>query len=333
MFEVADRNNNMLIIGQGATAEAAGKIVPAASQREAREKYGASNLTEASKVAFDYGVRDVYLANTPAPQQALDVVDALRDYDFAYVVPVGTFMSDYFLKRGGDRRTYYAEQFLKTLGKDSLTTLVFTDKHASLYEHIDHFLDYMLEVKDRVKNRIAGDGKLVQQNLCFVANNLKNYRFANVLAASLLCTTPLDSYPAGDFGPAVFDLDSLDVGYNEMAYFKNSHLRGTTLENLVNFSSTGDPLRYVLADRVKKYILRELDLDRFKGRLATPYQKMRAEEAVIDFLESQLNHSIERYKIDNVGLFRDSPGAKRLEVEFEIYPVNFKEKVAVRKEL
>ena len=334
MLTVKNKHRNILIIGKGETQAGAKNIVPVGSYEEALETYGHSDLSDACKLAFDFGASELYLVNTPFPEDILDVANTLRDYDFAYVVPVSTLMSDYFIRRQPQgKRVYFMEYMLRALSGSSLSTVLATDKHASLYEDIDHFLGHMTEVKNGVRTKLLSDANLALQNLCFVANNLKNHRFANVIVAAMLCTTPFDEYPKGAFGPAVFDLDALDVGQNEMAYFKNSHLAGTTLENLVNFCPRESVLRYVLADRMAKYILREIDLNKYKGRMATPYQRLRAEEEILAFLESQRNRSIEGYRLGSVGLFRDKPGSAHLLVEFDIYPMHFKEKVSIRKEL
>ena len=322
----------MLIIGRGDTASGAGKIERVNTATDALQRYGDSELYRACRSALDLGAPYVYAANTPVPSDVVDVINVLKSYDFTYIVPVSIFISEYFHNRKVEgKKTYYMEYFARKLS-GSGATLIATDKHASLYEDIDHFLDYMIAVKDSVRKRLMSDSSIFLNSICFVANNLERHDFANAVLAAVLCAAPMDEYPSADFGPAVFDIDFLDLGHNEMAYFKNNYLTGTTVENLVNFERVGKTTRNVMADRIAKYISKELDLSRFKGRLATNYQRARAEQEVIDFLESERNRTLEGYDLDPVRLFKDAPGSSTLHVEFDIYPINFKDRVAIKVE-
>lgn len=295
-----------------------------------KEKYGLSPLASAFEDAKNLGAPHVFLMNIRTPERYIEAANILRHYDFTYIVPIGLFMSDFFYNKiHGTQMQYYFEYFLRALSLQNNSTLIVTDKHASLYADIDHFLDEMLNISRHFKSKIYTQTLIKGENIYFAANNLQNYSYANVAMAAALCSTPLNKYPEGNFGPTVFYIDNFDIKDNELVFFKNNYLRNTTISNYVNYYKEQTQNKVGTTDRIVKYLIRELDFSEFVGKIANEYYRMKIEKKIAEFMENQKGYVLIDYEIDPSRMFQISPGASIFESEIAIRPINTQEQAIV----
>ncbi|PTY92888.1 hypothetical protein [Heyndrickxia sporothermodurans] len=329
VIKTVDMNQTLLLMGRGATNQAVNKIVYYTTIEAVTAAYGESELTEAFKIAKSFGVPHIFLINVKNTYDYIEIANVLRHYDFAYVAPASLYLGDaFFDATRNNKKVGYYHHFLEKLSSYNRSTFVVTDNHASLYEDMDAYLEEMKTIVTQFKNGMTAN--MNGKNLCFVSNNLENYQFANVVLASILCVTDLGLYPVtGNLGPVIFDIDAVDIGEHEMVYFKDNYLSGVTVENLLNFNSKVEPEKIVMIDRIAKYVRRNLDLSRFKGRNMTAYQKLRIEKALIDYFDPMVNWILRSYQIKNIRFVKDVPGAGVVLCDIDIWPVNSTERFSV----
>jgi hypothetical protein len=324
--QTVNKHKNMLIIGSGKTNYMLNKITYFDTHQAVLESYGESKLTSAFKIAKDFGVPNVFLMNVKRSYDLFDITATLKHNDFTYIVPVDLMMSDcYNDPYRNNQRISYCQYLLEDIGNFNDSTIIVTDKHASLYEDLDAFLDEMLGLSKTFNGSVSKS--LQGQNLLFVANNLVNHQMANVVLASALCVCDLGEYPQIDFGPAIFNIDTFDAP-GELAFFKNNIQVKTTVENLLNFHQIG-PEKIVTIDRIIKYIKREIDFSEFKGRPFSGYQKLRIEKKITAFLQSLKGYIIEDFFIESITPYQDAPGTVTVLNRFDIWPINSTEKCSV----
>lgn len=321
-----NKHKSMLLLGGAKTNYKLNEVTYFDTVQAVVESYGDCNLTEAFKVAKRFGVENIFLMNVKHAHDYFDIITTLKHNDFAYVVPVELLMSDgYNDAYHGNKRITYFQYILEEIGGFNDSTLVVTDKHASLYEDMDAFIGEMNGLIDQF--HINTSKNLQGQNFIFVANNLVSYQLANVVLASALCVCDLDIYPTLEFGPAVFNIDTFDVE-SELVFFKNNSIAETSIENLLNFGEDG-PQKIVTIDRIVKYIKREIDFSEFKGKLFTGYQKLRIEQKLKIFLQSLKGYIIEDFYIESITPYQGDPGAVVVLNRFDIWPTNSIEKCSI----
>ena len=319
-------HKNMLIIGSGKSNYMLKQVAYFDTSEAVLENYGDSKLTDAFKIAKGFGVENIFLMNIKNLHDYFDITSTLRQNDFAYIVPVDLMMSDGYsdLYRNNRYVTYF-QYFLDEISTFNDSTIVVTDKHASLYEDLDAFIDEMISLATSFNSGVAKDTQ--GQNFIFVANNLVNYSMANVVLASALCVCDLDIYPTLNFGPAVFNIDTFDVP-GDLVFFKNNVIAESTIENLLNFGKVG-PEKIVTIDRIIKYIKREIDFSEFKGKNFTGYQKLRIEQKLTKFLQSLKGYILDDFYIESVTAYKDEPGTVTVLNRFDIWPINSIEKCSI----
>ena len=324
-----DMNQTLLITGEGETNHAVNKIMYYDTIEAVNAAYGESDLSEAFRIAKQIGVPHAFLVNVKNNHDYIELVNVLKHYDFAYIAPINLYLGDaFFDATRNNKKIGYYHHFLEKLSSNTKSLFVATDNHASLYEDIDAYLEDMTSIIKSFKDGMTA--KMDGRNLCFVANNLRNYPFANIILASVLCVTDLGMYPSfGNLGPVVFDIDGLDIGQYEMAYFKSNYLSGITVENLLNFNSKVEPEKIVMIDRIAKYIRRNLDLSRFKGKQMSAYQERRIEKALVEFFDPLINWIIRSYRINSIQFIKDVPGAGVVVCDIDIWPISSTEKFSV----
>jgi len=303
-----NKHTNILIVGKAATDFARKEVVYSESLQDVLEKYGESPLADAFCTARRMGVEYIFLMNLKQDQDYFDVVDTLADGDFAYVVFTSLFISDTFRDTYDSSLVHFTFAYLLgAIGKNGNSTYIITDKHASLYEDIDSYLDDMRTQQKAFLRHCSGRSKL--RNVIFVANNLKDYPVATVPLAAALCATPINEYPTSQyFGEAIFDIDQWDYPL-DMAYFKSNVTRETTVENLLNMDRDIAPEKVVFVDRLLKYIMRELDFQEFKGKIYRPYYKMLFNQKLVKYMDSLLDFIVKEYTIDSIEAYYDEePG-------------------------
>lgn len=327
-----DRHQTMLIIGEAATNYKLNQISYQASVDAVKQLYGNSQLTTAFTLAKEFGVKDIFLANISIQTDYIDLVDVIKQYDFAYIVPLGVKFSDTFFNPIVDRPMTYSELYLDSVGRYSNSLILMTDHHASLYEDIDHFISDM-SIKIRSFQFVAQKALQNGRNLCFVANNLKDYEYANLMAACAICTSSYDTYPTAEFGEAIFDIDDFDVNETNMIYFKNNVLVPTSMENLKNFRIEEDAAKLINIDRVIKFIERELDFIEFKGKFFTEYIRLKLHTKLTDFLNSIKGVAISDFNIDAVEFVKTAPGTGTIVNKFTILPISSVEEFNIAMEV
>ncbi|WP_312339207.1 hypothetical protein [Anaerospora hongkongensis] len=326
IMQTIDKHKNMVLIGTAKTNYKLNEVTYFDTIQAVIESYGECKLTSAFKVAKGFGVENIFLINVKRNHDYFDIVTTLKHNDFTYIVPVNLFMSDGYNDAYHDnKRITYFQYILEEIGGFNDSTLIVTDKHASLYEDLDGFIGEMEELISQF--HINSSKNLQGQNLIFVANNLANYPLANVVLASALCVCDLDSYPTLAFGPAIFNIDTFDVG-SELAFFKNNSIAETSIENLLNFREDG-PQKIVTIDRIVKYIKREIDFSEFKGKLFTGYQKLRIEQKLKTFLQSLKGYIIEDFRIESITSYQSDPGTVVVLNRFDIWTVHSIEKCSI----
>lgn len=323
-----NKHTNMLIIGKAATNYARKQVVYAENYKDVLSAFGDSPLTDAFVTARSFGAPYVFLMNCRQNYDYLDIAITLKNADFSYIVPVSLLISDEFDEPKTERRISYIEYLLEQIGTVNDSVFIVTDKRADLYEDIDAFIEDM--------NKISNDftykrrRPAVRENIVFVANNLVQHDLANVPLAAALCTTPINEYPVADFGEAYFLLDQWeDIG--NWAYFQNHTVRNTTVENLLNFELTGNPLKIVFISRIIKMLKRELDFNDFIGKQYTEYRRLNVRKRLEDYLGSLIKTVLYDYEIKAVKPYRHAAEPLSIDIHnvFDIWPVNCLEKVTV----
>ncbi|MED4888978.1 hypothetical protein [Lysinibacillus fusiformis] len=325
IIKIADKNKSVLIIGDADSDYALNTIKYYDSTKKARGDYKGGKLIDAFDAAKEFQAEFVFLLNLKEKVDYIDLIDILKQYDFAYITPVNLYISDYFydLNRG-NKRVYYAQDYLERASVFNDSTLILTDKHASLYEDIDVYLDEMKNQCGPITGVVNTGSK--GNNLIYVANNLKDYPYSNVVLASILTTTDLGEYPSIKELDVVFDMDDFDVGEFPIVYFKNNFQTKTTIENLINFEKFNPIFKSVFVDRILKYISRTYDLSKYTGKLYTPHQKILIEKEIETYFESLTNWIIRKFEIETVVFYKEDVGVGRVESTVSIWPKSTTEK-------
>ena len=118
---------------------------------------------------------------------------------------------------------------------------------------------------------------------------------------------------------AVFDIDFSDVK-TDMTFFRNNHLTGTTIENLVNFSDNPLYKPFTVKRILKYFYYHRPDIENYRGRPYTDYLKTKIIEEFEDFLSSLDGWIIYRHEIMSAVNVSVEPGAVDISVKYAIYP-------------
>ena len=318
---LVNKNKTLLIIGKAKKNWAPKEIVLAYDEEEVKKNYKGGDLVDAYLRASEAGVTDIFLMNIQKDSDYFDILDTLKDNDFAYVVFSSLYLSDTFhdVLDSHKRIHNFFAYFLGYISSSNNSTFVVTDKHASLYEDIDAYLDDMRSIKKTFLSHCSGRAKL--NNIIFVMNNLKGNNFANVDLAASLVISDLNEYPHYPFNDTVFHIDPWD-NPEDIAYFRDNITRETTIENLVNLSQDTTPEKVVFIDRIIKALKREIDFQEFKGRFYSEYQKLLLNQKLDQYLSSLIGYTLRDYNIDSIEAFNDGPAAVQLVARLSLYPIN-----------
>lgn len=316
---IVDRYKSLLIMGNAETDFKLNEIYYCNENDDIKSLFGDSPLyrayTEARKVKKD----NIFLMNVKNKFDYIDAANIVSQYEFAYITPINLYLTDQFYHPKKEQNMFFYQYALEVC-KETDSLFICTDKHALLYEDIDHFINEMQNIIFEFKNHTAY-ANLDKSNICFVTNNLKNFQFANVVLGAVLSETDLDKYPDFNFGEAVFDIDNSDV-HQDMIYFKNNQLINTTPENLVNFEAAIKPEKLIKVKQICKYISKEFDIEEFKGSFFTQYHKTQLLKKYIGFMDSLVNYLIRDYRINSVDIDRDQSGAYTISIDTSFTPIN-----------
>ena len=325
-----DLENSILILGAADTNYKENIITKFNSLLEVEDCYGDnSDLTLAYKEAISLKAENVYLCNCFKVTDYITIINTLIDIDFEYIVPLFSF-SDSFTT--SDNNHMYLSEFYSNMLSDNISQLIITEKHASLYENIDSYIKTMNLIANNFKNHCFN--KLYNgENLSFVLNNLQNYKFANVVLASILSLTNLKYYPMVNVGDVVFDLNENDFYGNEIAFFSYNNLTNTTIENFKNFKYKAAPEKYVLIHLIKQKVLRSLNLDEYKGKLFTPYLQIALSNSINSIMQKHVGNIIESYQLGDIDYIKEKDNTVTIYLNINIKPYNSIEEINIRLEM
>ena len=330
-FNTVQSHNSLLIVGKGDTEFENKKIVYPKTLLEVEEMFGIdSQLTLAYKEAKLVGADEVYLCNCYKFTDYIDILDLIAQNDFACVAPLFDF-SLTFINPLDNKETYLSELYSNNL-KESYTNLFFTDSHASLYEDVDHFLREMrnknYKFKDATLDRLESG-----ENMCFVLNNLKDYKYGNVVLASIISKSNLRYYPQQDLGEVVFDINKNDVFDHEMIYFAYDYLAKTTIENMQNYHSEPAPEKMLLISIIKNRINIALNYDDFSGKLINAHTKIELENYTNETLQKFIGTLIEAFNLIAIKYERAGAGEININIYISIKPYNSIELINMKVEV
>lgn len=323
--------NSLLIIGKGDSTYKNNQIVYPSNLIEVQDMFGIdSELTIAYKEAKIVGAPEVFLCNCYRFTDYVSILDLIAQGDFAYVAPLIDFNTTFV-----DSETK-KEEYIGKLYSDALaytfSSVFFTSKHASLFENIEHFLNTMkscnYDFKDKSINKLDNG-----ENLCFVLNNLKDYKYANVALASLIAISDLRYYPQKDFGECVFDIRAIDCFDHEFAFFQYDDLAKTTIENLLNYYGEPAPEKMLLISLMKNKINNALDYSQFSGRLINAYTKIELENYTKQILQSFIGKLIEKFSINDIKYFKEKTGEVNIVIYITIKPYHSIEELKMEVEI
>ena len=325
-----DLENSILILGAADTNYKENIITKFNSLLEVEDCYGDnSDLTLAYKEAISLKAENVYLCNCFKVTDYITIINTLIDIDFEYIVPLFSF-SDSFTT--SDNNHMYLSEFYSNMLSDNISQLIITEKHASLYENIDSYIKTMNLIANNFKSHCFN--KLYNgENLSFVLNNLQNYKFANVVLASILSLTNLKYYPIVNVGDVVFDLNENDFYGNEIAFFSYNNLTNTTIENFKNFKYKAAPEKYVLIHLIKQKVLRSLNLDEYKGKLFTPYLQIALSNSINSIMQKHVGNIIESYQLGDIDYIKEKDNTVTIYLNINIKPYNSIEEINIRLEM
>ena len=320
-------HKTMLLIGAGETVQYLNEITYFESVESVAETFG-GDLANAYSQARSLGAEYVFTMNVQRPADYLKAAESLCQYDFTYIVPISLTLDQGFYDPGRGREVSYAHMFVESMSGCNNSTVIMCGRHASLYETLDDLLEHMNSVCQDIRSSVQQ--ALPGNNLVALLNNLTSYSMSNVPLAASLCSSDIPEHPAGPFGAAVFDVDLFDVGDQEYGFFKNNTNRDTTAEHLVNFDVLG-PTKLLAVDRIVKFIVRELDLSGFIGRLFSSYTKIKVLKRLEEFLDAMIGYVIYDYQLGEIlwETSAESPGSGILTVGFSLWPVHSVEKIDV----
>lgn len=312
-------SEGILIIGKGESEFKNKEILKINTIEDAEYIYGkTSDLTIAFKEAAKLGVSDIYTCNCYKYTDYIEIVELINKEEFLYITPIFNF-SETFLT-DSDEIMYLCELY-SNMFSDRITQLIFTDKHASLYEDLNHFL-YDMNNKTYKFKEEAFNSLSFGDNLCFVMNVLKDYKFANVVLASILIKSDLKYYPKKDIGEVVFDINNADVYGNENIYFAYDEIAKTTIENFLNFRRKNDPEKFVPINIIIQKIKRALDFSSYAGVLFNPYMRISLENKVNSIMNSFVGNTIESYKTISIDFVSNIDKTINIYIDLSIKPYN-----------
>ena len=329
---IVNMHSSMLLVGAGATNYCLKEISYGSNYEEVLKNYGESDISNAFKIAADMGVTDIFILNLRSSRHYLEVEEVIKHCNFSYIVPVSVYMSDLLtdIYRDNYSTSYIAYLLALTSVKFNESVIIATDKHASLYENIDAFLEG--QKAEDIFRKSCGRG-MKYENIVFTANNLKDSKYSNVNLAAALCVKEIYEYPEYNFGEAEFDIDKNDKP-GCWAYFKNHVSEDTTVENLLNFLPSGAE-KIVFISRIIKMIKRELEFNEYVGKKYSEYIRLKIHQKLDRYLNSLVGTCLYKYRINSVEGYSDTnnKGCVIVETDSEIWPVNCIESCHLTREI
>lgn len=326
---IVTSHNSILILGKGDSEYKNLKITYPKNIAEVQENYGNnSELTKAYIEAKKIGAEEVYVCNCFKITDYIQAIELIAQNDFAFVCPLFTFSTTY---TNSNKEYYFAEIYTEALS-DSFSNLILTEKHASLYEDINHYLTAMKSINYNFKDTCL-ERMYNGQALAFVLNNLKDYNYANVVLASIISLSTLRYYPQQDVGQVVFDIIKDDIIDHEMIFFAYDILAKTTIENLLNYHNDKTAEKMLLISIIKNRINMTLDYEQFTGQLLNPYTKIKLTNYTNEVLNKFSGVLIEKYTLDKIEFVRSNPSEININIYMSIKPYGSIEFISMKVEV
>ena len=322
-----DKNANMVIVGNGNTDNFHKQLLYFDNIEDVEYVFGNSQLTDAFITAKSFGCKHIFLVNTVMKYDYIDITNILMQYDFAYIVPINININDYFINPHTDNKEYYVEYMSKQMNESNNSCIVTTDKHATLFDDIDNFISYTNNNSNIIFNRLNNQS-VDTTNLVYVANNLYNYEFANVVLAASLCSSKLNEYPNNNFGKSIFDIDELDTRDMDFVFFQNN-LNNTTIEHLFNLNRDNPLQKDLMINRIVTYIKRNLTFDEYIGTSYNGQQLITIKNKINNFLDKLVDAVLKEYYIKNIFLTKERVFVGNIVIELEIIPIGHAESISV----
>lgn len=310
--------NTILFIGLGENKNKLNKILEIKSSREAERIYGLNTcFYKACSEAEFIGAEKIFCLNLNAWEDLQELQEIIKDLEFNYIVPINLHLTDNYYNPIYNKVITYTQLLMLAVRNSAVTNVIMCGKHASAFETLDDYLKYEEQEINKITPAL---GNLSKENIIYVANNLANYEYSNVVLASLLATSDYAVYPSsGNIGPAVFDIEFCDVKTN-LAFFKNNFITGTTIENLVNFS-TDETKKLVIVNKILSYFQwHKPDTEQFIGTAYTDYKKVAVTEILQEYLESLVGYIITKYEIDSVTDSLSENGTVDITLNYTVWP-------------
>lgn len=310
--------HSILLIGIGTNKYKLNEIVEVTEDFSVLEKYGEQScFYKAWRIWNKFNKPGtIYILNLDSWENISNQDKVLNDLNFDYICPLDLYLDDSYYDDYYAKRLFYSQLILLLISK-TISTVIMTGQHATGFEDLDSFLNNENEKIERAMIRFSN---LKRENFIYVANNLTGYIYANVVLACSLINTDYAEYPVSDlFGPAYFEIDQSDVS-SRLVYFKNNYITGTTVENLVNFSSDYT-LRLVPVYRIIKYFyFHQPDQDEFIGKTYSEYRKLKIKEKLDEFLSNLKGWIIYKYEIVSVTDIQTELGTIDIRLRYNIWP-------------
>lgn len=318
----------ILLAGPAINNHKAREIILPANKDEVFALYGNSELYKAYCLLIDtIGISNVYISNCFANSDYIRLTDKIIHYDFDYFVPIGIYFGDKFYNPIEDKDQYYIEYILKQLALvNSLTTLIMTERHASLYEDFDHYTISMNDIETNFRDSFDFETSefldTYGNNLIFIYNNLEDIPYANVILAGLFASRDYAKYlSALKMSKAIYDIDYFDVMGLRAMYFKNNtYTNNVTVENALNFRKTQDIYSNALIDDVIKSTIKSINLESYKGKLYNQYTALQIESTVNNSLKELKGVLFKEYIINKIGFKKTELAAGAIIIDFSIVP-------------
>lgn len=337
LLDINQDKSNIIILGKADSPKKNCEILKPMTVDNAKKVYGDSDLTDAFELAYNLNVENIYTANCYNLTDYLVMIDKLVHYNFTYIVPINLFLSDMFYDPIRKENRYFANFFIELLNEaDSLSTVIFTERQAELFDDIDHFIfsmkSILSEFKYNTNTNVNYPNILTDygNDLIFVLNNLQGIEHSNVALASMLANRYPSKYPNEISIKPVFDISKRDIGEYEMAYFKTNFIsKSTNINNLLNLRRDIDIYKNVIIDDVIKATIKELDFNSFKGKLYNLYTRIQLENKVKTTMDNLKGKLFKDYKVVNIGFTNTTKTSGYAFVELSISPYGTFEQINV----
>lgn len=331
-YRLDKSKRNILLIGKAETNNKQRTILNPLTVSTAKSLYGNSELYRAYEVARTItNDSNIYTANCQLITDFIELIDDIVHYDFDFIVPIDIFLRDTFTEPKAETYQYFLSYYLESLGaKDNTAIIVATDYRSTLYDSIDSYLKEEKQVLNKFMNTNAMTLSKYGNNIVFVLNNFEDCEFANVVLAASLSSYDFKSYPVNIKYSCYFDLDSFDLGNNNMCFYKyHEHAKESSIEQLNNLRLVSDIYKNVLIDLLIKYVVKQLDMSEFNGSLYTPYTMIKINNKTKKILGDLEGEVFKGYSINDIYYNKIAINFGDIIIDISIVPYGLLDKINI----